>query len=340
MTPKERVLGLLSGEEIDRIPCFSGMGNVTVEGMKKHNIRFAEVHKNAEDMATLAASTYKLFGFECAVVPFDLCVEAEALGSDINYYEHVEENILYPTIKTKLVKVGEDMEIPESLEERGRLPMLAKAIGLLKEDIGNEVAIGSYVLGPFTLAGQVMDLNELLKMSFKKPDEINKILDELADVIIRVAESQKDAEVDYLTIREMGAPADVISPAMFKSLVMPHLTKVIATIKPPKILHICGNTNPIVELMYECGAEAISVEQKNDVAQTRQKLGKGAIILGNIDPYNVLVKGKPEDVKNSVIQAIKNGVSGIMPGCDIWPDVPVENMRTLVETTRKYGVIS
>jgi len=328
---------VLKGEEVDRVPCFSGMGNVTVEGMKKHNIRFAEVHGNARDMATLAASTYKLFGYECAVAPFDLCIEAEALGSEINYYEHVEDNILYPTIKTKLVKAGEDIEIPEDLEKRGRIPMLQEVIGHLKDDVGDQVAIGSYVLGPFTLAGQIMDLNELLKISFKRPEDINRILTDLAEVIARVAKALKDAGADYITIREMGAPADVISPRMFKSLVQPPLTEAISRIDSPKILHICGNTNPIVELMAECGADALAVEQKNDVAETRKKLGEDAVILGNIDPYNVLVQGTKEDVEAAVKTAIEKGVDGVMPGCDIWPDVPAENMQALVEATKRYG---
>lgn len=37
--------------------------------------------------------------------------------------------------------------------QRGRIPLLKEAIGLIKADIGNDVAIGTYVLGPFTLAG-------------------------------------------------------------------------------------------------------------------------------------------------------------------------------------------
>ncbi len=340
MTPKERVLGLLKKEKIDRVPCFSGMGNVTVEGMKKYNIKFAEVHKNAEDMAKLAASTYKLYGYECAVVPFDLCLEAEALGSEINWYAHVEDNILYPTIKTKLVKAGDEVNIPDDLEERGRLPMIKEVIGLLKDDIGDEVPIGSYVLGPFTLAGQIMDLNELLKISFKRPDDVNRILTGLVDVATRVAKLEKEAGADYITIREMGAPSDVISPRMFKTLVQPHLIKTIEGIEAPRILHICGNTNPIVELMNECGADAISVDQKNDLVQTRQKIGDDTILLGNLDPYNVLVQGTVQDVENAVKDVIEKGVNGIWPGCDIWPDVPPENMKALVEATEKYGKLS
>ena len=32
-------------------------------------------------------------------------------------------------------------------------------------------------LGPFTLAGQIMELNDLLKLSFKKADKVAKLLD-------------------------------------------------------------------------------------------------------------------------------------------------------------------
>lgn len=340
MIPRERVLGLLNHKKIDSVPCFSGMGNVTTEGMKKHGINFAEVHKNARDMATLAASTYKLFGFECAVAPFDLGIEAQALGCEINFYESSQAGILYPTIKTKILKVGEELKIPEDLEERGRIPLVAEAIRLLKQDIGSEVAVGSYILGPFTLAGQIMDLNDLLKNSFKKPQEVGRILETLVEPITRVAKVLSAAGADYLTIREMGAPADIINPKMFKSLIQPHLTTAINNIPSPKILHMCGNTNPIVELMQRCGADAISVEQKNDVAATRQKLGEDAIILGNINAYNVLVKGKPSDVESAVAAAIRNRVSGIMPGCDIWPEAPAENMLAMVEATKKYGAIS
>ena len=36
---------------------------------------------------------------------------------------------------------------------------------------------------------------------------------------------------------------------------------------------------------------------------------------------------------------INAGVNGIMPGCDIWPDVPMENMKSLVNATAEFGRI-
>ncbi len=337
LTARERVLKLFAGEEIDRPPCFSGMGNVTTEGLKSLGQKFAATHLDAKMLAAAAASTYKLFGFECGVAPFDLCIEAEALGCEINVYAH-SEDLLYPTIKKKLIHNETEMEIafPANIAQRGRVPLMGEAIRLLKRDIGSEAAVGSYVLGPFTLAGQVMELNDLLKLSFKKPDKVGKLLDHLASAIIEVAAEYEKAGVDYITVREMGATSDVLSPRVFKNLILPYLKKIFEKITVPSVLHICGKTNDIVPFMAESGAKAISVDQKNDLAETRKKLGPKSLIFGNYDPYNVLVAGTPDLVRHTVTKCMDDGVSAVWPGCDIWPTVPPENFRAMMDTVRNY----
>ncbi|HUJ18852.1 MAG TPA: MtaA/CmuA family methyltransferase [Nitrospirota bacterium] len=337
MNARERVLKLFAGEAVDRPPCFSGMGNVTTEGLKSLNQKFAATHLDAKMMAAAAATTYKLFGFESAVAPFDLCIEAEAMGCEINVYAH-SEDLLYPTIKKKLIHNEAEMEIsiPSDITTRGRVPLMVEAIKMLKKDIGTEAAVGSYVLGPFTLAGQVMELNDLLKLSFKKPDKIGKLLDQLSDVIIQVAGQYEKAGVDYITVREMGATSDVLSPRVFKSLILPYLKKIIAKITVPTALHICGKTNDIVPFMVESGAKAISVDQKNDIAETRKILGPKALVFGNYDPYNVLVAGTPDLVRKTIKKCMDDGVSAVWPGCDIWPTVPAENIKTMMDEVRKY----
>lgn len=338
MNSRERVLKLFKKEKIDRVPCFSGMGNITETGINKLGYRFAGIHLDAKQMADTAASTYKLFGYECGVVPVDLCVEAEALGCVINVYPHAD-GILYPTIKEKLVHKEEEMDIaiPSNLAARGRVPLVKEAIRLLKADIGEDVAVGSYVLGPFTLAGQIMELNDLLKLSFKKADRVAKLLDVMADALILVAREYVQAGADYITVREMGATSDVLSPRVFKNLILPPLQKVIRSISTHSVLHICGKTNDIVTFMVEAGPTAISVEQKNDVAETRKKLGRDALIFGNFDPYNVLVTGTEELVRSTMRKCIDDGVSAVWPGCDIWPTVPPQNITAMMDEIQSYG---
>ncbi len=340
MNSKERVLNLLLGKEVDRPACYSGMGNVTTAGLDKFGYKFAKVHGDAKMMADTAASSHKLFGYECAVVPYDLCLEAEAIGCVMNPYEEVDQ-LLYPTIKEKVCHSEDEMDtfvIPEDVEKRGRVPLVCEAIKLLQADIGNEVAIGTYVLGPFTLAGQLMDLNDLFKLSFKKPDKVNAMLDRLSNVTIKIARELRAAGADYICIREMGATTDVLSPKVFRNVIFPHLKKVRDALAGiPTVLHICGGTNSIMQILAEVGCNAISVETKNNLAKSREDIGYEPLIFGNVDAYNVLVTGSPADVEQATLAALEGSCDAVWPSCDIWPTAPIENLKTMVETVKKYG---
>jgi len=341
LNSRERVLKLFRRESLDYIPLFSGYGSITIHGLEKYGWKFPEIHTDARKMANMAASTFHLFGFESVVVPFDMGVEAEALGSKVNYYAHATD-ILYPTISQHPAEKVEDLnlQIPSDLANAGRIPLVTEAIRILKEEVGNQVAIGSWVLGPYTLAGQLLDLSQLAKAAFKKKDLVGKLLDQLAGVLIQIINIYRGAGADYITVREMGAGPDILSPRMFESLIRPPLRRIFDEIESPKVLHICGDTNAIIDQMVLCGADALSVEKKNNVTETRKKLGPDVLIFGELDAYGVLSQGKPDDVDRAVKEAVERGVNAIWPGCDIWPMVPKENMEALMVSARKYGKLN
>jgi [methyl-Co(III) methanol-specific corrinoid protein]:coenzyme M methyltransferase len=128
----------------------------------------------------------------------------------------------------------------------------------------------------------------------------------------------------------------VLSPRVFKNLILPYLEKIFAVLKTNSVIHICGKTNDIVTFMAESGAGAISVDQKNDAADTRKKIPADALLFGNYDPYNVLVAGTADQVRETMRQCIDNGVNAIWPGCDIWPTVPPENFQAMMDEIKKY----
>ena len=338
LNSRERVLRFFRKEEIDSLPVFSGMGNVTVHGLEKYGWKFPDIHVDAHKMASMAASTFQLFDFECAVVPFDMGVEAEALGAGVNFYA-AHTDVVYPTISKKVAEKVEDLDlrVPPDLAKAGRIPLVVEAIRLLKEEVGDQVAIGAWVLGPYTLAGQLVDIGDLAKMAFKKTDMVHKILDTLAGVLIEISRIYRSAGADYMTIREMGAGPDILSPRMFKILIRPHLEQILAAIDSPKVLHICGSTDSIVDQMALCGADALSVDQKNNVAESRKKLGNEILLLGNFDPYGTLVQMDSSQVEQVIKKCIDDGVDAVWPGCDLWPELKKENIEALVAATQKYG---
>jgi [methyl-Co(III) methanol-specific corrinoid protein]:coenzyme M methyltransferase len=330
MTPKERALNILAGKPVDVVPAFTGFGNVIVAGLQKHNLRFAHVHLDAQEMADAAAATVELAGTAAAIVPFDMGVAAEALGATLNTYPH-SEDILYPTLRDKYVHTADDIKMPADIASAGRVPLVAEAIQKLKAQFGDDVAVGSWILGPFTLAGQSMDLNEILKMTFKEPDKADAILAKLTEFLIGEAKAYVDAGADFITLREMGATSDVLSPRSYKKLIRNYSEQILKTISVPKVYHICGGTDMIISDMAEI-CDVVSVDQKNDLAASREKIGADKVLLGNIHPWDVFSQGTAEQIAEGVKSAAAAGVDAVWPGCDLWPDTPVDNLKAWVQT--------
>jgi len=335
MTPKERITKFFKKQAVDVMPCFSGMGMVTVQAIDQMGIRFPQVHTSAENMARSAMTSAEIYGFDSVVIPYDMCTVPEALGRGISLYEDSEE-ILYPTVPSKWPTL-EDVEIPEDFLSRGRMPLVDEAFGILKSQSDGKFAIGGWVLGPFTMAGQLIELDILLKGTKKFKEQVEDFLDKMTDLVTKVARHYQTLGVDYMNIREMGTGTDLLSPRMWKNLVQPNLQRVFDALSSPKILHICGSTDMIIEMMNDCGADALSVDQKNNVADSRKKLGDSVLLLGNFDPFQTLVQMETDQVEPVIKKCIESGVDAVWPGCDLWPAVKKENVKAYVQAIREYG---
>lgn len=337
LTPKERVMRLLRKEPIDTMPFFSGMGMVVMPGIVKAGVNFASIHTDAERMARSALWSARLMGFDCAVVPYDMTMESEAMGNTISLYQD-SQDILYPTIPEKIWQSMDEVEIPDNITERGRLPIIPKAIEIIKQE-APELPIGSWQLGPFTQAGQILELDMILKGVFKQKAKVEKLLDNLTDMIIKIGKWMQASGCDYITLREPGVAADLLSPRTFHEIIQPRLTRILKAWDSPKLLHICGQTDPLIEMMNECGADGLTVDIKCNVAEARKKLGDDVLLMGNLDTYAMTCDEKTpvETTIAHVKETIDSGVDAVMPGCDLWPAIIEENMKVVAETTHAYG---
>ena len=133
MTPKERVKNFFNREPVDTMPCFSGMGTVTVQAIEEMGIRFAQVHSSGEYLARSAITSAEMFGFDGFVVPYDMCTVPEAMGRGVSLYEDAD-GILYPTVPSKWANLDE-VDMPDDFSvifQNGRMPAVDEAIGIAK----------------------------------------------------------------------------------------------------------------------------------------------------------------------------------------------------------------
>ncbi len=325
---REEILELLSGKKIDSQPAFSGLIHITAEGLAEEGLALHEVHKDAEKMAKAAASTFRLTGMPSATLPLDLCAPAEALGSELNFYEDGESQ--FPQVKKLLFESNSQMIdlLPTDASQRGRIPLICKAIELVKKDIGGEAVISGLIPGPYTLLIYVCKVQNLFREMKKEPATVLKVLLNLSDFLADIGNAYLEAGADFITVHEMGGSPGFIGPAKFEEFVLEPLKALHGKLKGPKVLSVCGNTNSSMRLLVQCGANAISVDQLNDLAASRAAL-KDTLLFGNIDPVVTLSRGENAQVTEAVVRAKEAGVDAVWPGCDLVIQTPIKNINLM-----------
>lgn len=332
-TPRANLLALLRGTRSDTIPCFSGLVSVITPALETRGLTFHEIHRDAHQMVVAAASAYELYGWQSATLPTDLCVEAEALGAVIDFRDDMPEP-MWPLVAQPLYATPEAVAVaPGDFAQRGRIPLVCDALRELKTRVGEHIAVGAFIPGPFTLAMQVIEYNALLTAVKHSPHAVARALDVFSDVLISVANAYHDAGADFLTIHEMGGSPGVVGPRAFEELILPLLQEITREIPCPSILSVCGRTNNAMPLLAQAGASAISVDQTNDLARSREILGLDVLLFGNLDPVYTIAHGTPESIRDAVQRAVNAGADAIMPGCDLYFQTPAQNLRALVQAT-------
>lgn len=332
---RQRVLALLNGEHAGRAPCFSGLINITATGLEALGLRLSEIHTNPDKMAAAAATTCQLFGWESAVVPTDLCVEAGALGARVDFREDLSDPA-FPLIDEPLAASAEEFRLDgeRDVTRHERVAAVVEAIRLLKRRIGEHVVVGAWVPGPVTLATQVIELKNFYADIARAPQAVARALEPLTDVLVQVALAYREAGADFITVHEMGGSPGVIGPRAFEKLALPPLRRLIGALPAPRVLSVCGRTNRGLPLLMEAGAEALSVDHTNDLARSRDLLGARGLLFGNIDPVAVLSEGEEQDVRRVVREALAAGADAVWPGCDLVPLTPARNLLAMAAEMR------
>ena len=337
MTPKERVMALFERKPIDTMPVFSGLSMLAKPALDEAGYSFPSIHMDHERMAWAAIRSSRMMNVDCIVAPFDITMQSEALGNRVNFYEDASD-LVFPTIPEKIWKTLDDVDIPDNVFDRGRHHLIPKALEIIKRE-APEYPVGVWLRGPMTQLGQILELETALKAVFKQKDKIGAILDKLSDMAIQIGRAWQQAGADYITLSEPGANAELLPPRMFKQLIQPRLTRILQAWNFPRVLHISGASDPLVEMMSQCNADALGVDIKNTLRETREKLGPDVLLFGNFDVYDLPCN--PETRVDQVVEAIKEnidaGVDAVWPGSDLWPDIKPENIRAIVDTVHDYG---
>lgn len=335
-TPKQRLLDTLDGRIKGALPviCPGGMMSMVCrEAGVAQGPAWAEVHKNPQAMAQAALMLAEATGFENLGVPFCVTVEAEAMGSKVDYGNVSVE----PHVVEYAFNDGNLNSLSFHITgTSGRMPVVLEAISLLKQARPDLPIIGN-MTGPVSLATSLIDPNQFFRLLKKDKPFVHKLIALVTEAIASFAEAQIKAGADVISLGDPTASGEILGPTFFQEFAEPSLTRIIERIKSQganAILHICGDINPILPYLKATGASALSFDAVMTIKNVRSIVGNW-VLMGNLSTF-LLSQGPLASIETASRRVIQEGIDIVAPACGLSTGTPAVNARALTDTVRRF----
>jgi len=272
-----------------------------------------------------------------AVSLMDLSVEAEAFGSPVRF-----SDVEVPAVSAPIVQTEEDEEklIKPSVGD-GRTGIYVETICEAKKLITDRPVFAG-ILGPFSLAGRLMDMTEIMVLCYDEPELVHRVLSKVTQFQIEYGKAMKEAGADGIVIAEPAA--GMLTPAMMGEFSSPYIKQIIDAIETDEcvfIYHNCGNsTMTLTKEILSTGAKAYHFGNAIDLSEMIKLIPSDCLVMGNVDPTEEFRNGTPESitvVTKTVLQKCSTYPNFILSsGCDIPPASKIENIDAFFNTAKEF----
>ncbi|HXX57833.1 MAG TPA: MtaA/CmuA family methyltransferase [Thermodesulfovibrionales bacterium] len=325
MNQRERLLTALRRGTIDRPPAVVPTQNAVVEIMEQSGFRWPAAQRKAKEMAGLAWACHEIGGIESVRVPFDINVEAEAMGCETRFGEDMDTP---PMTKPKTRSEYHQIRTPDPLKD-GRMPEVLEAIELLREKTRGIVPLIVALGTPFELLATSLSFEDITEAFFSDPEFVTKELRRMTEIAKSYAREIEKRNPDVLFLAD--GTSQSLGPRQYAEFSFPYTKELIASFSRPSILHICGNPTPLLEQMAATGADALSIDKPVDIEHALRVTEGKVALVGKISP-RTLYSGSTEEIVAETEDSVRQGMHVIAPGCGILPQTPLENLRTYIRT--------
>ena len=289
----------------------------------------------------LQAKGMKLIADKCptlaSVSMMDLSVEAEAFGAEIRFSDDE-----VPTVVGSIVNSPEDadkLEIPDL--EKGRCLKYISAIKGACELIKDRPVFAG-VIGPFSLAGRLMDVSEAMINCCTEPEMVHLTMEKVSEFLITYIKAYKEAGANGIVMAE--PLTGLLSPDLAEEFSEPYVRKIVEAVQDDEfivIYHNCGdNILLMVDSILATGAAAYHFGNVVEMKDMLAKIPEDTVAMGNIDPARQIKGGTPESIKEETMRIMSECCSYpnfvISSGCDIPPSSSWENITAFFEAVDEF----
>lgn len=210
------------------------------------------------------------------------------------------------------------------------------------KEIIKDVPVFCGVIYPYSLAGRLFDMTELMMSCFDDEDSVHALLEKTTEFIIEYIKAFKAVGADGVIMAEPAA--GLLSPDLFAEFSNKYVKRIIEETSDENFIfgyHNCGNVVPLADDIAALGADFYHFGNAIDLSEALEHFGDDVIVMGNLDP--VLFKTAEPDFIRSETERIFTSCKDranfmLSSGCDIPADSKWENIDAYFETVAKcYG---
>lgn len=331
MNMKQWMLDLRDAKVKKSIPVLS-FPSITLMGISVKEL-INDPEKQAQGMKMIADRVPSA----ASVSMMDLSVEAEAFGSPI----HVSDDEV-PTV-VGAIATDEDeaaeLQVPEV--GAGRTGLYVEAIGKAVELITDRPVLAG-IIGPYSLAGRLIDVTEALMMCYEDPDTVHTVLRKATDFLKEYAMAYKKVGAHGIVMAE--PLAGLLSPKLMEEFSEPYVKEIVDYVQDDNfivILHDCGpNTVIGIESILRTGAVGLHFGDAVEMRDIMPHIPEDIVAMGNVSPAAQFRGGTVESIKAEtkriMSECCKYPNFLISSGCDIPPMSPWENIDAYFEAIDAY----
>lgn len=201
--------------------------------------------------------------------------------------------------------------------------------------------------GPFTVSAQIRGASQLCTDIYEDPDFVHGLMSFITEATIkRITYIMDKFGIEYP--KESWGFADdsieLISEKAYREFVLPYHKRLINTfsIKGPNSIHLCGRaSHHFLTIKEELNVMDFDTGYPTDLGKMRKVLGPEVTLRGNISPM-ILLQGPSYRIEEEVIKLLQSGVMEggkflLCDGNNVAPCTPIEHLRTMYETGKRYG---
>ena len=277
------------------------------------------------------------FPADAVTAIMDLTVEAEAFGAQIRFSENEIPSILGRLVHDAGSVAG--LEVPSL--DKGRIPEYLKANRIVASRIKDKKVFGGCI-GPFSLAGRLFDLSELMMAMYIEPETVTMLLEKCTAFITSYLLAMKGTGIDGVILAEPASGLVSNDDCYLYSSV--YVRKIVDAVQDDGfsiVLHNCGNTGHCTDAMIRSGASALHFGNRADMVEALKTCPPELPVMGNIDPVTVMQQASPNQVYAAVSELLgKTAGFGnfiLSTGCDVPPRTPVVNIQAFYQALADYN---